>query len=128
MRRAIEPDNSHTMFHPANQRAQNSIEVIVILDMIPARSAGLHANRQRQRLRIRIRIERQPLRHAIIGEREIVAVRLKTTSPFFVFTRAGTSTTVERTVSVGPADRSAVRDAFTAAKNKSRTPALITQA
>ncbi len=39
--------------------------------------ARLHANGQRQRLPIRVRIERQMLRHTIVGQNKVVRRELK---------------------------------------------------
>ena len=72
MRSTVESDHRHPMLHVANQRIQNRIQLAVVPEMAYSRSSGLNHHGQRQRLPACICIEREPLRHSVVGDHKVV--------------------------------------------------------
>ena len=73
----VEANDGDSMFHAADQRVEDRIQLLVINEVICSRAASLNDDSQRQRLQISTLIERKSLWNAVVGEGEVVSRELK---------------------------------------------------
>src|SRR5580698_4451168 len=77
MRLTVEANDGDSMFHAADQRVEDRIQLLIINEVICSSAAGLNDDCQRQRLQISSLIECESLWNAVVGEEEIVSRELK---------------------------------------------------
>ena len=77
MRLTVEANDGDSMFHAADQRVEDRIQLLVINEVICSRAASLNDDSQRQRLQIGALIECESLWNAVVGEEEVVSREFK---------------------------------------------------
>ena len=73
MRYAVEANDGDAVFHVADQRVEDRIELAVVTKMPCSVTPRFDNDRQRQRLRVGVLIKVEVLRYAIVGDEEVVS-------------------------------------------------------
>src|SRR5580693_7738406 len=77
MRLTVEANDGDSVFHAADQRVEDRIQLLVINEVICSRTASLNDYSQRQRFQISTLIECESLWNAVVGEEEVVSREFK---------------------------------------------------